>query len=116
MLKTRHRERRLLEICIETGQPFVMDNTNPTRAERARYLAIAKEAGFEVIGYYFRSQIAECLARNELRPKTERVPDRGILGTSGRLEIPSLDECFDQLWYVRMEEGRYVVEEWKNEV
>ena len=116
MLKTRHRERRLLEACIETGQPLVLDNTNPTRAERARYLAIAKEAGYEAVGYYFRSQIAQCLARNELRREAERIPERGILGTSSRLEIPSLDEGFDELWYVRMEEGRDVVEEWKDEV
>ena len=35
LLKTRHRERRLLQACVETGQRFVVDNTNPTRAERA---------------------------------------------------------------------------------
>src|SRR5436309_3089721 len=34
MLRTRHRERRLLQACVETGLRFVVDNTNPTRAER----------------------------------------------------------------------------------
>ena len=42
MLKTRHREKRLIETCLEIGQPFVVDNTNPTPEERDRYIALAK--------------------------------------------------------------------------
>jgi predicted kinase len=38
MLKTRHRERMLLRACIEAGQSFVVDNTNPSVEERARYI------------------------------------------------------------------------------
>ena len=37
MLKTRHCERLLVEARIESRQPFVVDNTNATRMERARY-------------------------------------------------------------------------------
>jgi hypothetical protein len=33
-LRTGHRERRFLETCLETGQRFVVDNTNATAAER----------------------------------------------------------------------------------
>ena len=36
MMKTRHRENRLLETCLAIKQPFVVDTTNPTRKERAR--------------------------------------------------------------------------------
>jgi hypothetical protein len=36
MLKTRHREKRLMKTCLEIGQPFVVDNTNPTPEERSR--------------------------------------------------------------------------------
>ena len=43
MLKTRHRESRFLQVCIETCQPFVVDNTNPTRVERQVYIQAAKE-------------------------------------------------------------------------
>jgi predicted kinase len=56
MLKTRHRERRLLQACVETRTPHVVDNTNPTRAERQVYIQAAKEAGFQVVGYYFQSR------------------------------------------------------------
>ncbi|HZC19556.1 MAG TPA: hypothetical protein VE225_07575, partial [Rubrobacteraceae bacterium] len=37
MLKTRRREQIFLRACIEAGQPFVVDNTNPSARERARY-------------------------------------------------------------------------------
>jgi len=42
MLKTRNRERRFLQVCIETRQCFVVDNTNLTRAHRHVYIEAAK--------------------------------------------------------------------------
>ncbi len=80
MLKTRHRERLLLNACIEMKQPFVVDNTNPNTEDRQRYIKPAMAAGFRVIGYYFQSEIAECLRRNAQRPLAERVPDAGVRG------------------------------------
>jgi predicted kinase len=117
MLKTRHREKLLLAVCIDTRQPFVVDNTNPTRAERQVYIEAAKQAGFRVISYYFQSKIEDCKRRNEQRPVEERIPVQGILGAAGRLQIPSRDEGFDELFYVRIDEAnRFVVEEWRDEV
>ena len=59
---------------VETGLRFVVDNTNPTRAERQVYIRAAREAGFRVVGYYFRSRVEECRRRNEGRPEEQRVP------------------------------------------
>jgi predicted kinase len=116
MLKTRHRERRFLQACVETGQRFVVDNTNPTRADRAVYVQAAKQAGFRVIGYYFQSRVEDCKRRNEQRPPEKQVPLPGILGAASRMELPSL-EGFDELHYVRIDEGgSFVVEAWKDEV
>src|SRR4051812_23031890 len=67
MLKTRHREKLLLQACLAMKQPLVVDNTNPTSAERARYILPAREAAFRVVGYYFHSTLSDCLRRNELR-------------------------------------------------
>ena len=53
MLRTRYREELLLKACLDAKQPFVVDNTNPTSEERARYIEPAKQAGFRVFGYYF---------------------------------------------------------------
>jgi predicted kinase len=116
MLKTRHRERRFLEVCVETGLRFVVDNTNPTRTERQVYIRAAKRAGFRVIGYYFRSRVEDCMRRNERRPAAQQVPLKGILGTAGRMERPSLAEGFDELHYVRTDEnGGFVVVGWRDE-
>ena len=57
LLRTRHREARFLETCLETQQRFVVDNTNPTVADRKRYIEMARDAGYEVVGYYFQSQV-----------------------------------------------------------
>jgi len=95
----------------------VVDNTNPTRAERAVYIGAAKEGRFRVVGYYFQSKVEDCKRRNEQRPSDKQVPLRGMLGTAGRMELPSLDEGFDELHYIRIDEAAgFVVEEWKDEV
>ena len=50
------------------------------------------------------------------RPVAQQVPLRAILGTAGRMELPSLEEGFDELHYVRIDEtDGFVVEEWRDE-
>jgi predicted kinase len=61
LLKTRHREKRLLETCLEITQSFVIDNTNPTSEDRKRYIEPAKNKGFQIIRYYFKSKIADSI-------------------------------------------------------
>lgn len=114
LLKTRNRERRLMAACLETQQPFVIDNTNPSRAERTKYIEASKTAKYSVIGYYFRSRVQDSLQRNKMR--IAPVPTAGILSTAKKLELPSLDEGFDNLKYVRLTESGFVVEEWNNDV
>ena len=117
MLKTRNRETRLMQVCLETQQPFVIDNTNTLREERRKYIEAAKAAGFRVIGYYFQSKIDDCLRRNETRPTAQQIPVGGILMMHKRLELPTLAEGFDALWYVRIgEDDAFVVEEWTDEI
>ena len=117
MLKTRYRERRLLQMCIETQLPFVVDNTNPTRQDRELYIAAAKQAGFRVVGYYFESRIDDCKRRNEQRSPECQVPLPGIFGKYKRLQLPALDEGFDQLHYVKMAPGNsFDVQVWVDEV
>lgn len=117
MLKTRHREKRLLETCIETQTRFVIDNTNPAAADRESYIAAAKAAGFRVVCYFFESKIEECKRRNAGRPNPEQVPVVGILGTRSRLQLPTRAEGFDEMWFVRIaESGGFVVSEWTDEV
>jgi predicted kinase len=116
LLKTRHREKRLLEVCTGTEQRFVIDNTNSTREDRFKYINQAKAARYTVTGYYFQSKVEDCLRRNAERAEAERVPAVAILSAAKKLELPSRDEGFDQLFYVRLAQGQFVVEEWKDEV
>lgn len=116
LLRTRYRERRLLDLCLETQQRFVIDNTNPTRAERQKYIEAAIAARFVVAGYYFQSKVEDCLKRNSQRADVERVPDFAVLSTAKKLERPALAEGFQSLFYVRHKSGRFAVEEWQDEV
>ena len=117
MLKTRHREALLFQACVEAKQAFVVDNTNPSASERARYITPARAAGFRVTGYYFRSSVADALRRNSLRTSTERIPERGILGTHKRLQLPTPAEGFDELYHVTLKaEGGFEIEEWSDEI
>jgi predicted kinase len=117
MLRTRHRENLLLRACLEMKQKFVVDNTNPTRKDRRRYIESALEARFDVVGYYFESKIEHLLKRNQQRPENSRVPEIAVRGTHNKLEIPTFDEGFSALWYVRiLENGEFSIEEWRHEI
>jgi predicted kinase len=117
LLRTRHREKQFLEACIRTQQRFVVDNTNPTADDRKRYIDIASGAGYEVVGYYFQSQVQPALERNRGRVGAEQIPEKGILGTYGKLELPSYEEGFDELYYVStMDDGGFHIERWQDEV
>ena len=115
-LNTRNKELRFIETCISTFHPFVIDNTNPSLEERAKYIAIAKANKFKVIGYYFQSKVSDALARNNQRTGKEKIPEIGIKGTFKRLSLPSIDEGFDELYYVTAEDYKFTVKEWRDEV
>ncbi len=116
LLRTRRREREFLETCLRTRQRFVVDNTNPTVEDRKRYIDLARAAKYEVVGYYFQSEIEGALARNAQREKGARIPVPGIRATRAKLQLPSLAEGFDRLYYVRIvQEGKFEVEEWRSD-
>ncbi|HEX6911438.1 MAG TPA: AAA family ATPase, partial [Longimicrobium sp.] len=102
LLRTRSREQVLLRACLESGQPFVVDNTNVRAEERARYIAAAKAAGYRVVGYFFRTETRAAIARNRLRTGKAVVPVPGILGTRKKLEEPRMEEGFDALYAVTL--------------
>ena len=117
MLRTRHRERLIFTACLGAKQKIVIDNTNLTQEIRKKYIFIAKEFGFKVVGCYFQTDLAKAVERNRLREGRARVPDGVLFGASGELQIPSFAEGFDELYYIRInDENRFVVENWKDEI
>lgn len=115
MLKTRHRETLLLSACLAAKQPVVIDNTNPTQAERERYIAAFKQSRFHISGYFFATELNECLSRNADRAGKERVPEIGVRGTYKKLVLPQYREGFDKLYLVTAQLGSYQVAEWQGE-
>lgn len=112
-LKRRSRENTLLNKCIENGDSFVVDNTNPSREVRQKYFDLLEGTDYEIHGYYFKSSITDCLERNAKREGKARIPDVGVKSTYAKLELPSYDEGFDKLFYVVIDGDGYAVNEWQ---
>lgn len=111
MLRTRRREWIVFEACLRAGQRLVVDNTNPTRADRQRYLPALKEAHFRTVAYWFDMPLEDCLARNAVRPGKQNIPERAVRMCHQRIEPPTREEGFDAVYRVRMEGEQFVVEE-----
>ena len=102
MLKTRHRENILFEAALTSKTKMVVDNTNPTAEDRARYIQRAKAAGFEVISYFFDTDLVSTLARNKQRLGKANIPEVGVRATHKKLQVPRLDEGFDKIIQVKI--------------
>ena len=100
MLKTRQRERALIETCLQLKQRFVLDNVNATRADRSELVMAAHGARFHVVGYFFQVSTRVAVARNKDRSGKAQIPLVGIFGAYKRLEPPSREEGFDELFVV----------------
>ena len=112
-LKTRHREKLLIEDCIAKGYNYAIDNTNPQKADREKYIPAAKAAGYHIIGYFMESKLSVCMERNRQRSGKERIPDIAVACISNKLEMPSLAEGFDELYFVKNDGTEMTIEKWR---
>lgn len=104
MLKTRHRENILFQACLDAKQKFVVDNTNPSKLDRKKYIQQAKNTYFKVIAYYFESCLDDALLRNEQREGKAKIPRVGVISTFKKLETPEFAEGFDEIYQVSIDE------------
>ena len=81
---------------------MVIDNTNMTQSDRARYIQRAKECEFEVISYYFETDLSNTLQRNAQREGKANIPEIGVRATYKKLQPPSLAEGFDQIFKLKI--------------
>jgi predicted kinase len=102
MLRTRKREQQLVTACLDAGQSFVVDNTNPQASDRARYLEAARSQRFRVIAYFFDVPLRDAMDRNNNRKLRQKIPAVAVAGTHKKLERPSKGEGFDQIFTVRV--------------
>ncbi len=114
MRNNKNRERRqqqLLTEMLEAGRSVVVDNTNPTAADRVRLIAIAQRFDARITGYWFESEVRACRDRNLQRKGKARVPDVGLYATAKKLVQPTATEGFHQLYGVRIiGDGKFEVQ------
>lgn len=108
--KREARQRRLVEEHLRAGRSVVVDNTNPTPAERLPLIAIGRAAGARVASYAFVVSVDEVLPRNARRQGRARVANVGIFTVAKRLVPPSANEGFDARFAVRLTELGFVVD------
>ena len=99
LLRTPHRESRIMDVCLDTRQPFAVDNVNATPDDRGPYVAAARRAGFRTIAWFVDTPAREAIARNAARPERFQVPVEEILGTQRQLVPPMPEEGFDEIWH-----------------
>ena len=63
-----------------------------------------------MVGYFLDTARWECLARNRRREGRARVPDVAVHVAASRLQPPSREEGFDELYVVRSSEGAFEIE------
>lgn len=114
-LHTRNKERIALEESFQAHKNIVVDNTNPTVEDRANYIRQAKAQGYHVVGYFFQSCIKDCVTRNEEREGKAKVPKTAIAATSNKLQMPSYEEGFKELYFVYFKDGQMKVEQWRTD-
>ena len=95
------RQSRVVAEQLAAGRSVVVDNTNPTRDDRAALVALAREARVPVRAVWLDVPFSTCLERNLAREGRAQVPVVGVLATRKRLVPPSPDEGFDAVEIVR---------------
>lgn len=107
--KKDERQRRLIDEHLRAGRSVVVDNTNPTVADREPLIAAGRAHGVRVSCYSFVVAVDEALRRNAGREGRARIVDVGIYSVAKRLVSPTAGEGFDTVFEVRIVGGEFVV-------
>jgi predicted kinase len=113
MPNVRRRDLRQLaqvEEALAAGRSVAVDNTNPARADRAALIAAARARGARVVAYLMLTPVRDALQRNRGRQGKERVPDVAVFVTAKKLQPPTVDEGFDEVFHVSAEGGEFKVQ------
>lgn len=109
-------QQRLVAEALQNGRSIVVDNTNTARSERASLIEQGRAAGARVTGYYLASPLSGCMERNGRREGKARVPNIALFATAKRLEPPTYNEGYDELFYVSLTEGgTFAVSPWRRD-
>lgn len=101
--KKQQRQMRLIIEVLESGRNVAVDNTNPSPAEWAPLVEVARRHGARVVAYWFPPDFGGSVRRNSIRGAKTRVPDVGLKATAARLQQPSPADGFDEVLTVRFD-------------
>lgn len=100
------RQRLAIDAALAAGASVVVDNTNPTLADRRALIELARTHGARVVGYFLEVTTRQAVARDAERTGRAKVPKVAIFTIAKRLEPPAPAEGFDQLFRVGPAEDR----------
>ena len=125
MLKTRKREFLVLQARLAAKQPFVVDNPAKNaglyqRSEKRTRPVHRACQGCQIPhgGLLLPTGLAKGPGKKPSAQWQGQHPRKGLIARHSQLQIPSLDEGFDQLSYVMIDpgSGEFVVREWEDEI
>ena len=58
------------------------------------------------------SKLQACIERNNLREGKEKLPAQAIAATSNKLQMPSYEEGFDELYFVANDGDKMTICQW----
>jgi predicted kinase len=101
---------------LAAGCSVAVDGRHTTAAERRDWIALGRDCGARLVGYYVATTLRGSLARNRLRGAA-RVPEGTIVALHQQLERPTLEEGFHELWLVKaLFDDQFLVSAWEHEM
>ncbi len=82
---------------IEEPHSIFFDAILVKRSERSPILVRVRERGVPAVAVWFRTSLADCLARNSARPTDEIAAEQGIRNVYSAVEPPSHSEGFTEV-------------------
>ena len=112
-LRTRKKEKDALRLAISRKENIIIDNTNPTKADRVKYIEVGKASQYKITGCFMESEPEDCIERNNNRTGKEKIPVVAIYKTWEKLEKPNYEEGFDELFFVQITDEGFQVSKWE---
>lgn len=94
--RTRNDEDKLIIRTCRKGLDIIVDSANVDRLKRMKYVRFAREFGYSVHALLIDTSLDAALARNEARER--KVPEGLVRAYCEKLEMPTLDEGFDNVF------------------
>lgn len=116
LLNTRNKQEQMLFTCLDMQARFVVDNTNPQKKDRRYFIEMAKKKKYKIKGYFFNTSLSSAIQRNALREGKECIPIIGIKSCASKLDKPSFEEGFDELYEVNVKNKKFMIKKYNHEV